>query len=449
MVTPRRPTRPTVEAIDQFCAHFDDLFRRCTTREAFRQYLIGLLLPREHNKTLTVLAALVPGAERQRLHHFLQNAPWDAVELNRRRLALWQAHPVLGPQAGGALIIDETGDRKRGQGIVLAAQQWIGKLNFTANGVVSVTSHWADGTRHVPLGVRAYRPASRLPKGKTDPAFHTKPELAWELIEEARAAGIPFRVVLGDCVYGENPKLEGHLFAAHLHYVLALRPHRGTWQVIEDPAHPPAFTPAEAAQRLPLDQWQRTVRLDSHGKDLVRYVAELQLGAAYGPDQPVRLIAATDDPVKLKPDSTWFMATNFSLAEASPAEVYELYRLRDWIEHYYKPAKHELGWADFQVRSEQAIVRHWLLIMLAFTFSLLVGAPLPALPEPKPEIVPPDRASGGKIRRQDRLAGDAASGAPLAVPLGTPPVVLAELVHLTSTPGARRTPRARRPLPSA
>jgi hypothetical protein len=44
------------------------------------------------------------------------------------------------------------------------------------------------------------------------------------------------------------------------------------------------------------------------------------------------LVAATDDPVKLKPDSTWFMATNCSLAEVGTAEVYELYRLRDWIE---------------------------------------------------------------------------------------------------------------------
>ena len=445
MVTPRKPTRPTVEAIDQFCVQFDDLFRRCTTRDAFRQYLIGLLLPREHTKTLTVLAALVPGAERQRLHHFLHDAPWDAAELNRRRLALWQTHPDLGPHAGGALIVDETGDRKRGHGIVLAAQQWIGKLNFTANGVVSVTSQWADGTRHVPLGVRAYRPASRLPKGKADPAFHTKPELAWELIQEARSAGIPFRVVLGDCVYGENAKLEGRLFAAHLPYVLALRPHRGTWQVIEDPANPPAFTPAEAAERLPLDQWQRTVRLDSHGKDLVRYVAELRLGAAYGPEQPVRLIAATDDPSKLKPDSTWFMATNFSLAEASPAEVYELYRLRDWIEHYYKPAKHELGWADFQVRSEQAIVRHWLLVMLAFTFSLLVGALSPAEPEP----VPAQAASGGEIRGKNRVASHTPPGASMAVSLGPPPVVLAELVHRSSTAGTRRPPRARRPLPSA
>ena len=59
------------------------------------------------------------------------------------------------------------------------------------------------------------------------------------------------------------------------------------------------------------------------------------------------------------------------------------------------------------------------------------------------------RGLGGKIRRQDRLAGDAASGPPLALPLGAPPLVLAELVHRTSTAGARRAPRARRPLPSA
>src|ERR671933_877180 len=447
MVTPRKPTRPTVEAIDQFCAQFDDLFRRSTTREAFRQYLIGLLLPREHNKTLTVLAALVPGAERQRLHHFLHDAPWDAMELNRRRLALWQAHPDLGPHAGGALIVDETGDRKRGQGIVLAAQQWIGKLTSTANGVVSVTSHWADGTRHVPLGVRAYRPAGRLPKGKADPAFHTKPELAWELIQEARVAGIPFRVVVADCIYGENPQLQSELWAARLQYVLAVRPHRGSWQYVEDPEHPPAFTPAEAAQRLPLDQWQQTVRPDSHGKDLVRYIAELRLGTIYGTDQPFRLIAATEDPIKLKPDATWFMVTNIPLAQASPAEIYELYRLRDWIEHYYKPAKHELGWADFQVRSERAIVRHWQLVMLAFTFSLLAAVPVPVAHET--EIIPDHAASGGKIRGKDRLAGHAPSGPPLVVSLGTPPGVLAKLVHRSSTPGTRRAPRARHPLSSA
>ena len=87
------------------------------------------------------------------------------------------------------------------------------------------------------------------------------------------------------------------------------------------------------------------------------------------------MIAATADPKVLKPESTWFMATSLAVAEADAAEVYRIYRLRDWIEHYYKPAKHELGWADFQVRSGKAIVRHWQLVMLAFTFSLLTAAP--------------------------------------------------------------------------
>ena len=136
------------------------------------------MLPREHNKTLVELARLVPGADRQSLHHFLHDAPWDAEALNARRLTLWQQHPSLGPHTNGVLIIDETGDRKRGHGIVLAAQQYFGKIGHTTGGVVSVTSHWADGMRHVPSGVRPYQPAARLPKGKADAAFATKPELA-------------------------------------------------------------------------------------------------------------------------------------------------------------------------------------------------------------------------------------------------------------------------------
>lgn len=153
--------------------------------------------------TLTVLASLVPGADRQRLHHSLHDAPWDAGALNRRRLELWKSRPGLAPRAGGVLIADETGDRKRGRKIALAANQYIGKLGHTANGVGSVTSHWTDGARHVPLGVKPYRPAARLPQGKLDPAFATKPELAWELIQGAAEAGIPFGIVVGDCVYGD------------------------------------------------------------------------------------------------------------------------------------------------------------------------------------------------------------------------------------------------------
>jgi hypothetical protein len=364
------------------------------------------------------VAAIVPGANRQALQHFLHDAPWDAEALDRRRLEQWQAHPYLGPHAGGVLIVDETGDPKRGHRIVLAAQQYLGKLGHVANGVVAVTSHWADGSRHMPLGVKPYRPASRLPKGRKDPDFHTKPQLAWQLIEEARAAGIPFRLVVADSIYGENADVAANLFGAKIPDIMGLRPSHGTWQQVDDPANPPAFPPAEAAARLPLAAWERTVRFDSHGKEVVRYIAELELGTTYGPNKGLRLVAATLDPTQLKPESTWYLATSLPLAQVSAAQVsaaqvsaaqvsaaqvsaaqvsaaqvsaaqvYEIYRLRDWIEHYYKPVKHELGWADYQMRPERAMGRHWQLVLLAYTFSLLVGALPPS---------PPERADGGKI----------------------------------------------------
>jgi hypothetical protein len=208
--------------------------------------------------------------------------------------------------------------------------------------------------------------------------------------------------------------------------VLALRSNHGTWQLVEDEQNPPPFTPAEAARRAPREAWQRLVRKDTHGKDIVRYVAELSLGVAYGPTKPVRLIAATDDPEKLKADFTWYMATNLPITEASAIEVYELYCLRDWIEHYYKPAKHELGWADYQVRSAEAIVRHWLLVMLAYTFSLLTVTK----PATEPEAEGSTEASGEKTSSTaDRLERDAASGPALALSLGQTQPVLERLVE--------------------
>jgi hypothetical protein len=130
----------------------------------------------------------------------------------------------------------------------------------------------------------------------------------------------------------------------------------------------------------------------------------------------VRLIAATRDPTPLKPASTWYLATSFPLAHVSTEQVYELYRLREWIEHFYKPVKHELGWADDQLRTEQAIVRHWQLVLLAYTFSLLVGtvptatappttaAPTSTATDPSPTA---EATGGGKIgpRPSPRVRG--------------------------------------------
>jgi SRSO17 transposase len=63
---------------------------------------------------------------------------------------------------------------------------------------------WADERVYWPIDVVPYTPASRLPRGKRDPAFRTKPQLAAELVQAARTAGIGFRAVVADCFYGDN-----------------------------------------------------------------------------------------------------------------------------------------------------------------------------------------------------------------------------------------------------
>jgi hypothetical protein len=89
------------------------------------------------------------------------------------------------------------------------------------------------------------------------------------------------------------------------------------------------------------------------------------------------------------------LSTSLPLRETSAEQVYEIYRLRDWIDHYYKPAKHKLSWADYQMRPEQAIVRHWHLVMLAFTRHVCYWDRL-QLPLPRPLSLirwrPPQRA---------------------------------------------------------
>ena len=48
------------------------------------------------------------------------------------------------------------------------------------------------------------------------------------------------------------------------------------------PTHRPS-PPLKRPRACRWSAWERTVRFDSHGKELVRYVVELELGPSYGP----------------------------------------------------------------------------------------------------------------------------------------------------------------------
>jgi hypothetical protein len=387
----RKECPPAPGPLERYAQQFDALFRRLNQREAFRRYLTGLLLPSERNKTLTALVNSEPtrGAQRpqvQRLQWFLSEARWEADALNDRRLALLRSESRTAPHGGGVLVIDETGDRKAGHQTAHVGRQYLANLGKVENGVVSVSALWADAQLYTPLLLKPYTSAHWFARGKQDPAFRTKPQLALELVTEAMNREIPFRAVVADAFYGENETFISGLQAREVGYVVALKPSHSWW-------HAPGtvgsvFEVAQTGGWVSPEQpgeWMAVERAFRDGHRERWWVLEGRSGP-YGPAHTARLVIATIDPATLPELSTWHLKTNLPHPEASPtrtlpaatlSELVALYGLRVWVEQSYKQIQHSLGWADYQVRRDTAIYRHWQLVFCAFSFCWWVQAQTP------------------------------------------------------------------------
>jgi SRSO17 transposase len=141
-------------------------------RRGFREYLAGLLAPRERNKTLTALAGAEPvtGSKLpavQRLQFFVSESVWEPDAVNARRLELLRADPATAPHGGGVLVIDDSGDRKDGTRTAHVGRQYLGRYGKTDNGVVTVTTVWADERIYYPVHAVPYTPARHFARGRT------------------------------------------------------------------------------------------------------------------------------------------------------------------------------------------------------------------------------------------------------------------------------------------
>jgi SRSO17 transposase len=465
-MTARQPVDPAPGPLEAYCTHFDDLFRQRSQREGLRRYLEGLLLPQERHKTLTALANTEPvvGAQHpcaQSLQWFLSESRWDPEVLTQRRLELLCADPRTAPTAQGVLVIDEHGDRKWGTKTAHVGRQYLANLGKTDNGVVSVTSLWADEGLYYPLHVEPYTPAHHFARGKTDPAFRTKLVIAVELLARAVAAGIPFRAVVADSFYGEDATFRQGLGTYHLPYVLALRPSHGWWHRVGT-----IGTLWQAAQAKRWGgparpgRWVAVTRQYRDGHVETWWALEIEAGP-YGPTKPQRAVVVSTDPSALPERTTWYLATNLPhpaavraaaapvLPAADLAEVVRLYGLRLWVEQSYKQTKYALGWSDYQVRSDLAIRRHWALVCCAFAFCWHhqhpegPSVPLPDQPSAATLLAPAPAGAAGRGEKERhgagatapaRLAGGPAGGPGLAGALDPALALLARL--LASAPAS-------------
>jgi SRSO17 transposase len=201
-------------------------FGRVEPRRRARAFVCGLLadLPRKNCWTIAEHAG---DPSPDGMQHLLGRAVWDHDGVRDDVRAFLVEH--LGdPEA--VLVIDETGDLKKGTSTVGVQRQYTGTAGRIENAQVAVYLVYASTAGHAVIDRELY-----VPRGWTrDPdrlqaagvpaqvRFATKPHLATQMLTRTLDAGVPAAWVTGDEVYGADPKLRAELEARGLGYVLAV-----------------------------------------------------------------------------------------------------------------------------------------------------------------------------------------------------------------------------------
>jgi SRSO17 transposase len=242
--------------LDELLGRVAGRFPRVEPRRRAKALVLGLLadLPRKNCWTIAEHAGQ---ASPDGLQHVLARAVWDEDGV-RDDLRAYLVEHLGDPQA--VLVVDETGDLKKGTRTVGVGRQYTGTAGKVDNAQVGVYLAYATGAGHGVIDRELYLPqgwvddparchAAGVPDQRT---FATKPELARVMLERALDAGVPAGWVTADEVYGQDGRLRRWLEARQLPYVLAVK----RTQPLRSPSGPPAPA-AWLAGQVPPERWLR------------------------------------------------------------------------------------------------------------------------------------------------------------------------------------------------
>ncbi len=335
-----RDPHPTVGIIDEYCAEYKDLFKEVRNYECFKYLHLGIISTIKR-KSLPEIGKVVSINSPQSLHHFLANSNWSVDKLKQRRLN------KLKKQLDGraiTLVIDETGDRKKGKKTDYVARQYLGSVGKVDNGIVSVNAYGVYANITFPLIFRVFKPKGTL---KESDKYKTKIELASEIITELMESGFNIELVLADSLYGESSQFIRKIAEYKLGYVVSIRSNHGVW--------------LPAGQSVRSNKWCKFERTFSNQKSETRYIREI----IYGKKRAITYWEITTDPETMPENSTSFVMTN--LQGNLKKILGDLYGLRTWVEYGFRQCKQELGWTDYRFTNYQHIERWWEIIFSVYT----------------------------------------------------------------------------------
>ena len=316
-----RDAQPTVAVIDEYCAEYKGLFKEVRNYECFKYLHLGIISPIKR-KSFPEIAKVVSINSAQSLHHFLANSEWSVSELKSRRL-----NKIKRALDGNAItvVIDETGDRKKGKKTDYVARQYLGSVGKVDKGMVSVNAYGVYCNITFRLSVKVFKPKGTLKEGDK---YKTKIELASEIITELINEGFNIELVLADSLYGESSEFIKKLNEHELAYVVAIRSDHAVW--------------LPSNQSVRANKWCKFERTFSNQKSETRYIREI----VYGKKRAITYWEITTDPETMPENSTSFIMTN--LQANLKKTLGDLYGLRTWVEYGCRQCKQELGGTDYR-----------------------------------------------------------------------------------------------------
>jgi SRSO17 transposase len=214
------------DQFDELMGRIAGRFARVEPRRRARAFVLGLLSGLRRRNCWTI-AELAGDATPDGMQHLLAAARWDAGAVRDDVRDYVVEH--LG-SADAVLVVDETGDVKKGTASAGVQRQYSGTAGRVENCQVAVFLSYAAPGGHALIDRELYLPrswtddparcaAAGIPAGT---AFATKPALARRMIGRALDAGVPAAWVTADEVYGADSGLRGDLERRQTGYVLAV-----------------------------------------------------------------------------------------------------------------------------------------------------------------------------------------------------------------------------------
>jgi SRSO17 transposase len=228
-------TAEALVSVERWRAGLDDLLGRCAPH--FRRIesrlraksLVEAMMTHATHRNCWTLAEAADEPNPYRFQHLLSRAKWDDAAVRAEvRSAAWEG---LSTGAGvKVLVVDETGDVKKGEATVGVQRQYSGTAGKIENCQLAVFLALACEQGHAAIDTRLYLPRSwadapdrRAKAGVPESVgFRTKAELAWEMIADALGSGMAADFVAADEAYGVDTAFRTRLESWSQSYVLSV-----------------------------------------------------------------------------------------------------------------------------------------------------------------------------------------------------------------------------------